>query len=240
MSLVNEWLVQKKIRQHFSSLLLTSPKINPEQLRRRIETISENERFVLRLAVISPQPTSHYQVKLAEADVLYGLTSGAKLKVDYYTTDSNKVGIWESRISASHTESLESNETLMIHRERTVYRMACQSKGILISLIDKQSGVVSYNYCPKQKTLKNCQATSNQDSLVQFACTILSHFPNPKGVKILPMLMEHESYFVRWAALQAYAKIAKPEQVKKSLEAFLNDPHPHLENSAKEALKINF
>ena len=79
-------------------------------------------------------------------------------------------------------------------------------------------------------------AASSSLSRLDFAARMLSEFGDPSSIPVLRGLLNHPEHFIRWAAIQAIARIDETEGLK-VLDAAQNDQHPHVRRAALRELK---
>ncbi len=76
-----------------------------------------------------------------------------------------------------------------------------------------------------------------QHTRAQYMAEILGGIKGEHTTKSLLKLCAYKAHFVRWSALESLLNVDF-ELGMKTLRQFQNDPHPHIQNAAREALKM--
>ena len=95
-----------------------------------------------------------------------------------------------------------------------------------------------YEWAFDLRTLRAWQwaSTSLPDTQLVYAAETFGAIGDPEALAALGELLHYPRHQVRWAALQAYARIGQ-EKVIPHLEAALRDEHLHVRNAARAALR---
>lgn len=71
----------------------------------------------------------------------------------------------------------------------------------------------------------------------QYMAEILGAMGNRQSIEPLAKLCKYDAHFVRWSALESLINVDYEMGIK-TLYHFLNDPHPHIQKGAQQALKM--
>ncbi|PWK53446.1 HEAT repeat domain-containing protein [Pleionea mediterranea] len=205
-------------------------------VKRAIDTLDENEKFVLRTSVISTEDLKSSLVLLAERDCLLSLFGGAQVQVDYYSAIDSSKNNYDRIVKKTDTRIYSDGESIKLKKGKSFYRIQYKISGLIMSLLSKESMPETFKYNADTGKLANVSASEMLHSKLDFACNLLARFPRKNSLPTLKRLVQHDVHFVRWSATQAYAKIAETSETKLLLTNLVNDPHPHIRNAVSYSL----
>lgn len=192
--------------------------------------LCRNREWQLRIGTYDRTPDYIYSLPF---DLIVAVVGPVDLDVERYRLSD--LGV--SHVQPMGISRLLPGTTLSLSASEDAVAIACEQSVVVLKLTSALRDPLQRAYCRKTHRLVQAIASDPTHSDLVSMARALGAMRNPSTSVSLERLADHDAHFVRWAAMQALARI-DPERALKRLAAATLDPHPEVRNGAQRAVAM--
>ena len=184
----------------------------------------------LRLGVYDRTPAYIYTLPF---DLILAVVGPVDLEVERFRRSDTD----NSRVQPRGVARLSPGTTLRLSASEDAVAVPCEHRVVVLKLTSALRDPLQRAYCRKTHRLVQAIAADPMHSDLVSMARALGAMRRTSASASLRRLAGHDAHFVRWAAMQALARV-RGRRAMERLVAATSDPHPEVRNGAQRAVAM--